>query len=252
MSKESSKAYYDQCKEKYLNNAVFAKRKHCLIFGWAAGNIGASIFENIFHDHLPRPFSKSDFCVGVDELKSIANIKDVDAIVFNNAEMNLDWIGEQTNFNIEKVIFNTMTATIKAVNEFVDLTIDNGKIKTIIIIGSMAYNHVLNASSAYCAAKAGIAMYAKCAAYELAPKGYRVYCIHPSNVLNAPMSEQTITELMRLRSLTREQAEAYWAAECPMGTFLTKDEIAQTVSFLLTDQARYLSGTDIELKGGQR
>ena len=253
MSKQSSKAYYDQCKENYLNNAISKPNKDCLLFGFAENNIGHAIFQELLNcKHSISALTEDEFTVGNDQMYMIDGIHNCDVAIFNNAKMNLDWIGEQDHQKIESVIFNTMTATIKAVNDFVRLTMDNGKIKTIIIIGSMAHNHVLNASSAYCAAKAGIAMYARCAAYELAPKGYRVYCIHPSNVLDAPMSEQTITELMRLRSLTREQAESYWAAECPMGTFLTKKEIAETVAYLLTDSARYLSGSDIELKGGQR
>jgi hypothetical protein len=37
-----------------------------------------------------------------------------------------------------------------------------------------------------------------------------------------------------------------------MGTFLQKDEIASLVKMLLTDEARYLSGSNLELAGGQR
>jgi NAD(P)-dependent dehydrogenase (short-subunit alcohol dehydrogenase family) len=116
----------------------------------------------------------------------------------------------------------------------------------------MAYNKVLNGSSIYCASKAAMAHFVRCIAWELGPKAYDVFAIHPSNVLDAPMSEETIQGLMRYRNMSRAAAEAYWND----GTFrdqpLTKWEIADLVSFLFTPASAYLSGTQLELAGGAR
>jgi NAD(P)-dependent dehydrogenase (short-subunit alcohol dehydrogenase family) len=95
-------------------------------------------------------------------------------------------------------------------------------------------------------------MLTRCLAWELAPKGYDVYCIHPSNVEDAPMSEETIQGLMAYRGLTRTVAERYWSDTVLRDHQLTKDEITFMVKTLLRAEAGYLSGSNIELAGGAR
>lgn len=164
----------------------------------------------------------------------------------------MDWLENMSDPNIDQIIAVNLYGSIRMIKQFVQQTINKPYRKKIITIGSMAYNHVLNGSSVYCASKAGLNHFIKCAAWELAPKGYDVYIIHPSNVLNTPMTEETIQGLMRYRQLSREDAEAYWGASLPKNSFLTKEEIAQHVDYLLGDNTEYLSGCPIELTGGQR
>ena len=116
----------------------------------------------------------------------------------------------------------------------------------------MAYNHPLNGSAVYCASKAGLAMLMKCLAWELAPKGYDVYTIHPSNVEDTPMSDDTIDGLRRYRNMTLPEAEAYWGDSPIRDEILTKWEIADLVRTLLSPNTGYLSGAQLELSGGQR
>jgi NAD(P)-dependent dehydrogenase (short-subunit alcohol dehydrogenase family) len=254
MSKESSKKHTEEMKDKYLRNCRSVTVKNVLLIGHAEGNIADSILKALEPHHNVVALDIDDFNINDydQRFNMLANYTNYDTIIFNNAIMGLDWIGEISHSYIQDCVDTILTSTMKVTDDFVRNTLDKPVVKTVIYIGSMAYNHVLNASSAYCAAKAGLAMYAKCAAYELAPKGYRVFTIHPSNVADAPMSEQTVQELVKLRGLCYEDAVSYWAAECPMGTFLQKDEIASLVKMLLTDEARYLSGSNLELAGGQR
>lgn len=250
MSKESAKSYTERCKEQYLNNAKFYPNKSVALFGWEKGNIGEGIrqvLEADDHDVSCFPFY-------IHDINDVFphDFKIYDTIIFNCGYTHLDWIEDQPFDEIDRVLDSCLRGQMQTTKQFVNETIDTHSIKTIIYIGSMAHNHVLNASAPYCAAKAGLQMFAKCMAYELAPKGYRVYCINPSNVQDAPMSEATIQGLERFRGLSRKEAEAYWGAECPMGTFLTMHEIGEVCAFLLTPSARYLSGTEINLAGGQR
>jgi len=247
--KKGSAEYTEGCKEKYLDKCEWTKKKKVCVMGWAHGNIADAIYAKLMcKGHYTQAFDIGELTVGSPR----ADWDRYDTFIFNNGETRLDWIEEQEYHRIQSVVDNCLTNTMMTTSEIVDQTIDTHVIKTIIFIGSMAHNHVLNGSAPYCAAKAGLNMFAKCIGYELAPKGYRVFCINPSNVLNAPMSEETINGLMRYKSLSRDEAEAYWAAECPLGTFLSKDEIANIVAFCLTQEARYLSGTSIDLAGGGR
>jgi NAD(P)-dependent dehydrogenase (short-subunit alcohol dehydrogenase family) len=135
---------------------------------------------------------------------------------------------------------------------FVKATLDRPWRKRIIMIGSMAHKAVLNGSVAYCASKAAVAHMARCLAWELAPKGFDVFVIHPSNTLETPMSHETIEGLMRYRGLQREDAEAYWNDTMIRSTSLTKDHIVETIRYLLSEKAEYLAGAQIDLAGGQR
>ena len=66
------------------------------------------------------------------------------------------------------------------------------------------------------------------------------------------MTEETIKGLMRYRYLTRSEAEEYWGASLPKERWLQPADIAETVAFLISGKADYLSGSNIEMAGGQR
>jgi len=188
----------------------------------------------------------------LDSGHSIAVTNHAGALIMSHGALHFDWIEDFPPEETERVIYSNMIDSITLVKQFVNATINNGFRKKIISIGSMAYKTVLNGSSAYCASKAGLAHFMRCAAWELAPKGYDVFSIHPSNVADTPMEEKTIQGLMRYRGLSREAAENYWKANIIQPEMLKKEDIAALVVELLHPSKRYLSGTDIELKGGQR
>jgi meso-butanediol dehydrogenase/(S,S)-butanediol dehydrogenase/diacetyl reductase len=177
---------------------------------------------------------------------------DWDALIACHGVMDLNWFESASGKKVRQIFDVNLTGNYMLAQEFVRATIDSEHRKKIIFMGSMAYTKVLNASAAYCASKAGLAMLTRCLAWELAPKGYDVYCVHPSNVEDAPMSEETIQGLMRYRDLSLEQAVAYWRDSVIRDHQLTKEEISFTVSMLLRGEAGYMSGSNIELAGGAR
>ena len=177
---------------------------------------------------------------------------EIDTLIFCHGVTHLDWFEECPEKDIKHIIEVNLTATMCMTRDFVQDTIEMEWRKQIIYIGSMAYRNVLNGSAAYCASKAGLAMFARCMAWELAPKGYDVFIIHPSNTEGAPMSEDTIQGLMRYRHLNRTEAEEYWGACLPRDKWLQPGDIAEMVSHLMSGKAGYLSGTQIDMAGGQR
>lgn len=175
-----------------------------------------------------------------------------DAVIFNNGETHLDWIEDQSAEKIFSVITNSLVSTMISISQIAKQRMYSNYKTKIVVIGSMAHCKVLNGSAPYCAAKAGLQHFIRCTAYELAPKGFELFCVNPSNVHDSPMSYETIDQLRMYRNLSLKEAQAYWANECPMGSFLTKDEIAIIVHDLITSDKKYLSGSAIDLIGGQR
>jgi 2,3-dihydro-2,3-dihydroxybenzoate dehydrogenase len=163
----------------------------------------------------------------------------------------MDWLENVPDEETKHIIDVNLYGSIRMIKQFVNTTIDAPYRKKIISIGSMAYNKVLNGSAAYCASKAGLNMFIRCAAWELAPKGYDVYIIHPSNVADAPMSYDTIKHLMRYRKLDQNEALSYWSSNA-IRPMLSKEEIASHVEYIIYGDTSYLSGCPIELGGGSR
>ena len=95
-------------------------------------------------------------------------------------------------------------------------------------------------------------MFARCMAWELAPKGYDVYILHPGNVKDSPMAESTIRQLAKYRGLTDLEAHLYWNTGNPRNTILSPDDIAEIVSHICDNTMQYTAGNPIDLTGGQR
>jgi 3alpha(or 20beta)-hydroxysteroid dehydrogenase len=75
----------------------------------------------------------------------------------------------------------------------------------------------------------------KVAAIEFGKLGIRVNSVHPGSVDTAMLSE-------------RGRAKAM--AEAPLGRVAEPDDIASVVSFLLSEDARYMSGAELSVDGG--
>lgn len=94
----------------------------------------------------------------------------------------------------------------------------------------------------YCASKAGVLVMTKCLALELAPK-VRVNCIIPG------FTRTSETEARY--QLADPQNVEFKANSIPLGRIGTPEDIANAVSFMLSDGAKYINGQKIIIDGGQ-
>ena len=107
-----------------------------------------------------------------------------------------------------------------------------------------------NAGAAiYCASKGGVTTMTKALARELAPKGIRVNALCPSDIASPMLTHQAET-------YGNGDPKAYYAqllAHYPQGAasrFLTPDEVAQNVAFLLSPAAAGITGAAMMLDFG--
>lgn len=229
-------------------------KRFAIVTGVGRNNIGYAIAGRLANEMIVTRIEERNYDLSNQDhvLHMLKQNNAADTLVLCHGYTHLDWLENQRVTEIQKMIAVNLTSHINLVTGFVREQIDKNHKKTIVIIGSMAANAVLNGSSAYCAAKAGLQHFVKCAAWELAPKGFDVFLINPSNVEDSPMSDQTIRDLMRYRGLNHSDAVDYWSAGNPRSQFLSKDEIAEVAHHLAMGQFPYLSGTPINLTGGQR
>jgi 3-oxoacyl-[acyl-carrier protein] reductase len=94
--------------------------------------------------------------------------------------------------------------------------------------------------SAYCSAKAGLAMLTQVAALELGPRGIRVNAVSPGFV-PTPLTEPAAM----IPGVVEEYVE-----NTPLGRTGTPQDIADAVAFLCSDKASWMTGEVIDLNGG--
>ena len=90
----------------------------------------------------------------------------------------------------------------------------------------------------YAAAKAGVAGLSRSLARELGARNITVNCVAPG-FINTDMTEGL-----------PEAAKAALLASIPLGRLGSADEVAHAVAFLASQQAGYITGTELHVNGG--
>lgn len=108
----------------------------------------------------------------------------------------------------------------------------------IINISSISGVHGNAGQINYCAAKAGLIGMTKCLARELASRGVTVNAVAPGYI------DTQMTEVLP------EKIKASVLDKIPLGRMGEPDDIAQTVVFLASDGASYITGQTIMVDGG--
>jgi NAD(P)-dependent dehydrogenase (short-subunit alcohol dehydrogenase family) len=96
-------------------------------------------------------------------------------------------------------------------------------------------------SAAYCAAKAGVAQLTKVMALEWAEHGIRVNAVSPGYVLTPMIFDQ-------FKDPAKKEK---WLAEIPIGRFAEPEDVAKVMVWLATDEASYVTGTNVVVDGGR-
>lgn len=105
---------------------------------------------------------------------------------------------------------------------------------------SIAADRGLAGMSYYSGAKAAVAALSRAVAREWGPRGVRVNCLAPGWI---------VTELSRPLRASPEFTEKT-LAEIPLGDWGAPEDIAEAALFLLSDAARYITGTTLHVDGG--
>ena len=107
-------------------------------------------------------------------------------------------------------------------------------------VASISSTNPQGSSGAYSVSKAGVVIMSKQLAFELGPQGVRSNTVSPG-LVRTPMTEAYYQ--------VGDVAERRDAA-VPVGRVARPDDIADIVTFLASDRARYITGADLVADGG--
>lgn len=124
---------------------------------------------------------------------------------------------------------------------FADRRNNIGSGASMVFLTAASVAHPPRALLAYTSAKSALLTAGRCLAGELAPQGIRVNCIGPG-LVETPMSED-------YGAMLGEEAFRAVRARYPLGLGRTED-VAALACFLLSEQARWITGQNIVMDGG--
>ncbi|MFL9953743.1 glucose 1-dehydrogenase [Paraburkholderia nemoris] len=162
-------------------------------------------------------------------------------VAVNNAgtEGQLAPIVEQTAINYEDTFSVNVLGTLLSLKHEMRVMLEQGA-GSIINLSSIAGQVGIAGASVYAASKHAVEGLTKSAALEGAAAGVRVNAVAPGPVA---------TEMLDRFAGGSEEGKASFLATIPARRAATPDEIAQTIVFLASDKARYLTGQNIAVDG---
>lgn len=139
-----------------------------------------------------------------------------------------------------QAVLNTNTlAPMEITRLLLRRNINQKALKSVVFISSIASQFGAKGFTAYCASKAGLDGLMKALAVELGPE-VRVNSVLPGGV-RTPMTEAMYADPVTAERLTRDY---------PLGVGVPSD-ISKAVAFLLSDEARWITGHQLVVDGGR-
>ncbi|MSU88775.1 SDR family oxidoreductase [Rhodobacteraceae bacterium 2CG4] len=140
-----------------------------------------------------------------------------------------------------QVIDINLTGTFLATQRAARTMVARGIAGAIVNMSSINAQVAIPTIASYCASKGGVMQLTRAAALALAPHGIRVNAVGPGSIDTAMVA--SVNE--------NPEAMARLMSRTPLQRLGTAREIADTVAFLASDKASYITGETIYVDGGR-
>lgn len=222
--------------------ALTLAKQGATVIGTATSEGSAKKFEK---DLTVQGFKAKGMVLNISEAESIQNFfaelkseKITIDVLVNNAGITRDNLMMRMSDDEWNAVINTNLSSIFKVSKECVRGMMKKRWGRIISIGSVVASAGNPGQSNYCAAKAGVIGFSKSLAYEVSTRGITVNVVAPGFIAT-DMTDK----------LTDEQ-KSFIAAKIPSGQMGEPKDIAETVAFLASDAAKYITGQTLHVNGG--
>jgi NAD(P)-dependent dehydrogenase (short-subunit alcohol dehydrogenase family) len=143
---------------------------------------------------------------------------------------------DTTMADYQRVVETNLSGSFICSTRAARFLVDQGRGGSIVVITSINARRPLLSQPVYSACKAAVEVLVSTLALEVAPAGIRVNAVAPGAV-DTPMNPGA-------------QMDPALLARIPIGRIGTPEDVAGPVLFLLSDEARYITGTSLTVDGG--
>jgi 3-oxoacyl-[acyl-carrier protein] reductase len=165
----------------------------------------------------------------------------VDILVNNAGVYSFSPIEQITEEEIDRMFSTNVTGLLLTTKAAVKLFPSEGG--SVINIGSVVSEVTPPNSSIYTGTKGAVDAITRVLAKELGPKNIRVNSINPGF---------TVTEGTETAGFAGTDIETSYIAQTPLGRVGKPDDIADVVTFIASDDARWVTGSLLQAGGGMR
>jgi NAD(P)-dependent dehydrogenase (short-subunit alcohol dehydrogenase family) len=173
----------------------------------------------------------------------------LDTLVANAGVLTMDRIEDTTPEAFRRTVDVNLVGTFLCVRSAVARLRDAGG-GAIVCVASHAGIEGAPELSAYCASKFGVVGLVQVLARELAADGIRVTAVAPG-LIDTPMLAHAFARRAAIRGQTVDEVAAHALADVPIGRLAQPREVADTIAFLASDRASYVSGVTLPVLGGE-
>lgn len=240
--------------------------KTCLVTGAASGigkavvedfaRQGARVFATDINDHACKSAFHGDILTAGHDVSDpmawnavMAQVLDtfggLDVLVNNAGVVDAGPIAGKTLEEWRKVMAVNLDGVFLGCRAAIEAMPSGGSVVNIASVHSMV---AAAQSAAYVASKGGVRTLTKQAAVEAAEKHIRVNSVHPGYI-QTPLLEAGMHE-MEQSGMDVNEVMAQLIAAHPIGRLGKPDEVAACVTFLASDAASFVTGSELVVDGG--
>ena len=171
---------------------------------------------------------------------AVAELGGLDGVLANAGILKRALLEAVTDEDWNRILDVDLTGVMRTVRAAAPVLPPGG---SVVVVSSIAGAAVGSAGhTPYAAAKAGLLGFVRSAALELGPRGVRVNAVLPG-VIESPQSLDPVNS-------GGEQGLVDSARAIPLGRVGQPADVADVITFLLSEAARYVSGQTLTVDGG--